>query len=69
VVEQAVPGTPVFANTGVTAATVAQQLAVADGAVIGTAFKHDGYIWNQVDESRVAELTTNARGAREALVP
>jgi membrane complex biogenesis BtpA family protein len=68
VVKEAVPGTPVFANTGVTAATVAKQLAVADGAVIGTAFKYDGYIWNEVDESRVAELTANARGAREALV-
>jgi uncharacterized protein len=68
-VKSAVPDTPVFANTGVTAETVAQQLAVADGAVIGTAFKRDGYIWNEVDESRVAKLTANARAARETLVP
>jgi predicted TIM-barrel enzyme len=54
----------VFANTGVTAATVEAQLSIADGAVIGTAFKRDGYIWNEVEESRVAELTANARIAR-----
>ncbi|MDQ1596755.1 MAG: uncharacterized protein QOI70_179 [Microbacteriaceae bacterium] len=64
VVKSAVPDTPVFANTGVTAATVEAQLSIADGAVIGTAFKRDGYIWNEVEESRVAELTANARIAR-----
>ncbi|MFC4465316.1 BtpA/SgcQ family protein [Streptomyces xiangluensis] len=67
-VKDAVPDTPVLANTGVTAARVAQQLAIADGVVVGTAFKRDGYIWNEVDEARVAELTGNARAAREALV-
>ncbi|XVQ09632.1 BtpA/SgcQ family protein [Spirillospora sp. CA-255316] len=66
-VKDAVPDTPVLANTGVTAARVAQQLAIADGVIVGTAFKRDGYIWNEVDEARVAELTGNARAAREAL--
>src|ERR1700754_4007601 len=60
-VKAAVPGTPVFANTGVRAETVAAQLEVADGAIVGTAFKRDGYIWNEVDEARVAELMTAAR--------
>jgi membrane complex biogenesis BtpA family protein len=64
-VKNAVPGTPVFANTGVRADTVAAQLQVADGAVVGTAFKRDGYIWNEVDEARVAELMTAAKAARE----
>lgn len=63
-VKDAVPTTPVFANTGVRADSVAAQLAVADGAVVGTAFKHDGYIWNEVDEARVAELMAAARGFR-----
>jgi membrane complex biogenesis BtpA family protein len=63
-VKNAVPGTPVFANTGVRADTVAAQLEVADGAVVGTAFKRDGYIWNEVDEARVAELMTAAQAAR-----
>lgn len=65
-VKAAVPSTPVFANTGVRADNVGSQLAVADGAVIGTAFKRDGYIWNEVDESRVAALMAAARTAREA---
>jgi membrane complex biogenesis BtpA family protein len=67
VVKDAVPNTPVFANTGVTAATVASQLAIADGAVIGTAFKRDGYIWNEVEESRVRELTENAKSTLAAI--
>jgi membrane complex biogenesis BtpA family protein len=66
-VRDAVPGTPVFANTGVRVDTVAAQLAVADGAVVGTAFKRDGYIWNEVDESRVAALMTAARQFRDAV--
>jgi membrane complex biogenesis BtpA family protein len=60
-VKAAVPRTPLFANTGVRADTVAAQLEVADGAIVGTAFKRDGHIWNEVDEARVAELMTAAR--------
>lgn len=52
-VKEAVPETPVFANTGVNLSNVAQQLAIADGTITGTTFKRDGYIWNEVDESRV----------------
>lgn len=64
-VKAAVPGTPVFANTGVRVDTVAAQLEVADGAIVGTAFKRDGYIWNEVDEARVAALMTAARALGE----
>jgi membrane complex biogenesis BtpA family protein len=63
-VKDAVPSTPVFANTGVRADTVAAQLEIADGAVVGTAFKRDGYIWNEVEEKRVEELMQAARAAR-----
>jgi membrane complex biogenesis BtpA family protein len=52
-VKEAVPDTPVFANTGVNLSNVARQLAIADGTITGTTFKRDGYIWNEVDESRV----------------
>ena len=55
-VKEAVPTTPVFANTGVRIDNVRAQLAVADGAVVGTVFKHEGYIWNQVDVRRVREF-------------
>lgn len=52
-VKEAVPDTPVFANTGVNLDNVVQQLEIADGAVVGTTFKRDGYIWNEVDIQRV----------------
>ncbi|UCF98013.1 MAG: BtpA/SgcQ family protein [Spirochaetaceae bacterium] len=55
-VKQEVPDFPVFANTGVTAANVREQLAIADGAVVGTGLKYDGKIWNDVDIKRVKEL-------------
>ena len=63
-VKDAVPETPVFANTGVNAKTVESQLSIADGAVIGTAFKRDGYIWNEASEESVVELMTAARAFR-----
>ena len=46
----------------VRAANVAEQLAVADGAIVGTTFKVDGYIWSDVDPKRVAEFMQAARG-------
>jgi len=64
-VKEAVPTTPVFANTGVRLDNLADQLAVADGAVIGTAFKVDGYIWNPVDAARVKAIMTKARQSRK----
>jgi membrane complex biogenesis BtpA family protein len=67
-VKDAVPATPVLANTGVRADTVGAQLEVADGAVVGTAFKREGHIWNEVDEARVAELMAAACDARKSQV-
>ena len=55
-VKEAVPGTPVFANTGVRLENVQEQLAAADGAVVGTTFKQDGNTWNAVDVTRVRAL-------------
>ncbi len=63
-VKEAVPNTAVFANTGVRIANVAAQLAASDGAVVGTTFKQDGYIWNDVDGTRVKEFMAAARAAR-----
>ncbi len=45
-VKQAVGDTPVFVNTGVNPANVREQLAIADGAVVGTYFKVDGVFEN-----------------------
>jgi predicted TIM-barrel enzyme len=43
---------------------VEQLLSVADGAIIGTAFKRDGYIWNEVDASRVCAFMQKAKTLR-----
>jgi membrane complex biogenesis BtpA family protein len=52
-VREAVPGTPLFANTGVRIDNVREIFAIADGCVIGTHFKIDGDTWNAVDGKRV----------------
>jgi uncharacterized protein len=53
VVKEAVPDTPVFANTGVRLSNVREQLSIADGAVTATTFKRDGKFENEVDGKRV----------------
>jgi hypothetical protein len=63
-VKETVPETIVFANTGVCIANIEQQLAFADGAVVGTTFKRDGYIWNEVDAGRVKEFMKKAKSFR-----
>lgn len=58
---------PVFVNTGVRAHNVADQLAVADGAVVGTTFKKEGVFENEVDGARVRELVSAANDFRSSL--
>ncbi len=65
-VKDAVPQTPVFANTGVRLENIEQQLTIADGAIIGTAFKVDGHTWNPVDEQRVRAMMERARKTQKA---
>jgi membrane complex biogenesis BtpA family protein len=52
-VVEAVPGVPVFANTGVNVDNVADILSVASGVIVGTHFKVNGNTWNKVDGARV----------------
>jgi hypothetical protein len=47
---------PVIANTGVRADNVEEYLEIADGAIVGSYFKEDGYTWNPVDAGRVRAL-------------
>lgn len=63
-VKAAVPNTPVMANTGVRLENIEEQLAAADGAVVGTTFKRDGYIWNEVDPARVKSFMDKAKKVR-----
>ena len=53
IVKEAVPDTMVFANTGVNLQNLSEHLGIADGAVIGTFFKREGMIWNEIDRARV----------------
>jgi uncharacterized protein len=64
-VKDVVPDIPVFANTGVKRESVESQLSIADGAIIGTTFKRDGYIWNEVDTMRVKEFMDIVRAFRK----
>jgi membrane complex biogenesis BtpA family protein len=66
-VKSAAGNVPVFVNTGVRAHNVADQLRIADGAIVGTYFKVDGVFENKVDKSRVGELMTAAREFRRTL--
>ena len=63
-VKEAVPDTILFANTGVNQKNVAEQLQAADGAIVGTTFKTDGYIWSPVDRSRVSAFMDKVRSSR-----
>ncbi|WP_028924635.1 BtpA/SgcQ family protein [Pseudonocardia acaciae] len=58
--KDAVGEVPVIANTGVRPETVEQMLSVADGCIVGTAFKRDGVTWNEVDPVRVRRLVEAA---------
>jgi membrane complex biogenesis BtpA family protein len=54
---------PVFANTGANATNVASFLQKADGVIVGSDLKRDGYTWNEVDAGRVGRFM-NAAGRR-----
>jgi membrane complex biogenesis BtpA family protein len=63
-VKEAVPDTPVFANTGVCLENVAEQLSIADGAVVGTTFKVEGKFDNHVDQTRVRDFIDKVKTLR-----
>ena len=56
--------TPVFANTGVRHETVREILSVADGAVVGTAFKEGRYTWNPISKENVSTFMEIVREVR-----
>ena len=62
-VRAALPATPLYAGSGVTADRVASLLAYADGLIVGTAAKRDGIATNPVDESRVRAIVEEANAA------
>jgi uncharacterized protein len=62
--KEAVPETPVFANTGVTIDSVKAILGIGDGAIVGTHFKVDGRTFNRVDAERVSRFMDKVRAWR-----
>ena len=43
------PGVPVLLNTGARAETIDRYFKYADGCIVGSSLKVDGYTWNPVD--------------------
>ncbi|MCI8464331.1 MAG: BtpA/SgcQ family protein [Lachnospiraceae bacterium] len=64
-IRAAVPGTPVFSNTGTRKENVADKLAACDGAFVGTAFKKNGEFLNFVDGELVKEFMETVRRHRK----
>lgn len=56
--------TAVVVNTGVNADNVREQLSIADAAIVGTFFKHDGKFENTVDPQRVRRLMDEVKVLR-----
>jgi hypothetical protein len=57
------PEIPVLLNTGARADNIAGFLEFADGCIVGSSLKVDGYTWNRVDPKRAEAFV---RAAREA---
>lgn len=63
-VKAAVGDVPVFVNTGAKATNIAAFLRVADGVIVGSSLKRDGYTWNPVDPARVEAFMNEVNRAR-----
>lgn len=66
-VKKAVPDTYVFCNTGCRVDNIDTQLGVADGAIVGTAFKENGKFDNFVEYDRVAVFMDKVHSFRSNL--
>jgi uncharacterized protein len=60
-VRAALPETPIYIGSGGTVETLPDLLAVADGAIVGTAAKVGGVLGNPVDPNRVRALVAASR--------
>jgi membrane complex biogenesis BtpA family protein len=54
---------PVLLNTGAKSETIARYLEYADGCIVGSDLKVDGYTWNRIDPRRALRFVKAARGA------
>ena len=67
IVKETSPETVVLSNTGVNLKNIETQLKIADGAIVGTAFKFDGLFKNHVDKKRVKEFMNKVKNLRKSL--
>ena len=65
IVKEALPETVVLSNTGVNLDNLNKNLQIADGAIVGTAFKYNGIFENHVDKNRVKEFMKKVRKIRK----
>lgn len=56
------PEIPVLLNTGARAENIAEFLETADGCIVGSGLKVDGYTWNRVDPARARAFVRAAHG-------
>ncbi len=56
---------PVLLNTGGKVENIRRFLSVADGVIVGSSLKVDGYTWNTVDEQRVRKFMDVVREVRQ----
>jgi len=65
-VKESVKGAaPVLLNTGARADNIRQFLKYADGVIVGSSLKVDGYTWNPVDAQRVKAFVKAVEAARQ----
>jgi membrane complex biogenesis BtpA family protein len=57
------PKVPVLLNTGARAETIDRYFKYADGCIVGSSLKVDGYTWNPVDPERAKRFVDAARSA------
>jgi hypothetical protein len=55
---------PVLLNTGAKASNIEEFLQIADGVIVGSSLKVDGYTWNPVDPYRVKTFMEAVRRVR-----
>ena len=55
---------PVILNTGAKVENIRQYLSIADGVIVCSSLKVDGYTWNPVDEKRVKTFMEAVREVR-----
>lgn len=66
-VKDIVPDIVVLANTGVKIDNMEEQLSIADGAIVGTAFKYGGNFEKQVDQKRVEKFMKRVKDFRSTV--